>query len=168
MDKKLRWLKLRVMRLKPLEEIPESRRGKARELLVEYQLLAYGETENPVKEAYFVGDKICIIELENGTVKRVPIEVKPPWVKIGKNFLNEFKGIYVIIIQPKESVAEYDFLVFTSREMYLKVHKKGTPGIHDKAHKEKRWHLRIPNNHKGFEEYVDRWNKIVDYAEGRE
>lgn len=131
--------------------------------MVEYQLLKYGKTENPVKNAYFTGDKICVIELKNGTAKRVPIEVKPPWVKVGKSFKERFKGIYVVIIQPKKSVAEYDFLVLTSREMRLKIDEKGDLGVHDMAHKEKRWHLKIPSDYKGFEEYVDRWDKIVDY-----
>jgi len=170
-EKRLLDLKIRVMKLAPIHEIPSKRRGKASEVLVEFQLLKYGSVAKPQKEAHFVGDRVCEIELEDGTVNRVPIEVKSVTIEnplrefhITRKFLLEFEGVYVIVVQRKEQPKEYDFLVLTSGEMRWKVLANADLRMHDKARKKKRWYVRVPENLEGFELSVDRWNKIANYV----
>lgn len=163
-------LKSRVMNLAPLHEIPKRRRGDAAETLVKYQLLMYGDVKRTLRGAHFVGDRICLVEQESGTARRVPIEIKSVpitrhrrLVKVGKNFLREFSGVYVVIVQRREPPTEYDFLVLMSDEMRREIVNRGFEGTHDKSHREKRWHLKIPEDFKGFEAYIDSWEKLIDY-----
>lgn len=169
MNERLEGFKSVIARLAPLDEIPIRRRGKASELLVEYQLLKYVKNVIKVPKGVAVGDRIAVIELENGTIKYVPIEIKSVTIKnlfgidVSFKFLSRFHGIYIIIVQCEKPLAEYDFLVLTDKEMKEEIRKKAKPKKWDKTHKEKRWRLKISRNLKGFKEYIDRWDKIINY-----
>ena len=164
-------LKIRTMNLTPIDGIPEERRGLASELLVGYQLLKYGRVYMPQKGARYVGDRV--LELDGSTVL-VPVEVKKITrrskriIKIGKNFLEKFLGVYVVLIQRKHQPREYDFLIATSQEMGHKVkdEKRGKLGKHDKSHKKRRWHVRIPVRLKGWEGCLNEWSKVTGFSPG--
>ena len=154
----------------PIHEIPVKRRDKAAELLIELELLKYGSVMKPLKGAHFVGDRICNVESEDGSVKPVLVEAKsvtilnPFGIDVSPKFLSEFNGLYVVIVQ-KNMRAEYDFLVLTSEEMRSEIEKKAKPHKWDKAHKEKRHRLKISRSLAGFERYEGKWGKVFDYKE---
>jgi len=167
---KLRSIRYVLRKLPALYEIPVKQRGKAAELLVEYQLLKYAtDIKRMPRGIPFVGDRVVFVKSEGKTME-VPVEIKSITIKnprssidIAQKFLSIFKGIYIVLIQSKEHHDRFDFLVFMNDEMHREISKAGFLKKHDKRSTRKRWRLIIPRNLKDFKNYVDRWDKILDF-----
>lgn len=70
-----------------------------------------------------------------------------------KEILEESGPIYIIAVETNRG--EYKYLIFSNTEMKNIVKKRGRL-----YKKDKKYYLSIPKSLKGFEDYVNRWEKV--------
>lgn len=169
--KPLRHLQARMKReIERRKETPKTARGPKSELLVRVKLGELGFLTCKGPEGFV---DIIALALEGEVIKfplktigvevnRVGIRRAPIHIADSK-IAGKYGPFYVITVEI--DFGDYVYLVLTYSEMKQITKKKGHFYAED-PRKRKRWFLRIPKNLAGteFEEYTDRWDKIVDYT----